>query len=332
MSKTIAFTICSINYLAQAKTLGESLAIHNPEIEYVIGLVDRLDMVNIDADKIPQNTLLEIDKIGIEGFEEMCENYNITELNTAVKPFYFDYFYENYPDVQNVIYFDPDIIIFQPLTELLNNLSKFQIIITPHLSVETALDNFIPNETNHLNTGIYNLGFLATSRGDESFQLIDWWKERLKTECKIDLKNGLFVDQIWINFVPLYFKNYFIEKGDGYNVAYWNLQTRNVSERKGKWYINDSPLIFFHYSGYELKKTTIVSKYQNRIHFDNRPDILPLFEYYSEKLRANHNDYFVNFKCHYIKPNKIKKYKRVRKVLQFPFIKLLSILSRKGVV
>jgi hypothetical protein len=327
VSKTLAFTICSINYLAQAKTLGESLAIQNPEIEYVIGLVDRLYKVNIDTDKIPQNTLLEIDKIGIEGFEEMCENYNITELNTAVKPFYFDYFYKNRPDIQNVIYFDPDIIVFEPLTELLDNLTTNQIIVTPHTSVPIELDGLLPDETNLLNTGIYNLGFLATSRGEETYHLINWWKDRLKTECKIDLINGLFVDQIWLNFVPLYYKNYFIEKGTGYNVAYWNLHARQVSEQNSKWFINDSPLTFFHYSGFELKKPDVVSKYQNRITFENRPDIVPLFDFYVNKLKQNHNDYFINFKCFYIKPNKTKKYLRVRKFLQSPFRKLLAIIS-----
>ena len=36
------FTLCAANYLAHAKTLGESLAQHNPDYHFVIGLVDRL--------------------------------------------------------------------------------------------------------------------------------------------------------------------------------------------------------------------------------------------------------------------------------------------------
>ena len=37
----IAFTLCSNNYLAQAKTLGDSFVRHNPAGHFVIGLVDR---------------------------------------------------------------------------------------------------------------------------------------------------------------------------------------------------------------------------------------------------------------------------------------------------
>ncbi len=49
----IALTICSINYLAQAKSLGDSLLKHNPEYTYLIGLVDRLDVSEIPSDRLP---------------------------------------------------------------------------------------------------------------------------------------------------------------------------------------------------------------------------------------------------------------------------------------
>jgi len=107
---TLAFTICSINYLAQAQTLGQSLQKTNPDIEYVIGLVDRLDQVTLDTDKIPPFQLLEIDKIGIDCLDEMCENYDITELNTAVKPFYFDYFFKNRKDIQMSFILTPTLL------------------------------------------------------------------------------------------------------------------------------------------------------------------------------------------------------------------------------
>ena len=72
---TLAFTLCSINYLAQAQTLGQSLRKTNPNVEFVIGLVDRLDNVDFEPDKIPPFQLLEIDKINIE-----CLRFNIQQF------------------------------------------------------------------------------------------------------------------------------------------------------------------------------------------------------------------------------------------------------------
>ena len=39
----IGFTICSNNYLAQAKILQTSFLVHNPDYKFFIGLVDQLD-------------------------------------------------------------------------------------------------------------------------------------------------------------------------------------------------------------------------------------------------------------------------------------------------
>ena len=324
---TLAFTICSINYLAQAQTLGQSLQKTNPEVEFVIGLVDRLDKVTLDADKIPPFQLLEIDKINIEGLNEMCDIYDITELNTAVKPFYFDYFFKNRADIQNVIYFDPDIIVFDSLKPMTDNLIEKHIIVTPHIT-SPINDKFDTREIDHLNTGLYNLGFIAISRHKQSYQMVNWWMDRLKKDCRIDLCHGLFVDQHWIVLVPVFFREIvLVDKYAGYNVAYWNLHERKVTQRDGKFFINEVPLIFFHFSGYGINKPNEVSKYQNRSSFDNRPDIIPLFQYYAQKLRDNFNDYYSKFECFYIKPPKIKKYRRIRKVLQLPFRKIIEIVS-----
>ena len=324
---TLAFTLCSINYLAQAQTLGQSLQITNPDIEFVIGLVDRLDKISLESDKIPPFQLLEIDKINIDGLDEMCDIYDITELNTAVKPYYFDYFLKNRLEVKNIIYFDPDIIVFDNLKPLKDSLEKYSIVLTPHIT-SPINDKFDTREIDHLNTGLYNLGFVAISRSEASSAMINWWMERLKKDCRIDLCNGLFVDQHWMILVPLYFRDaVLVDKYFGYNVAYWNLHERKVTVENGKYFINSVPLIFFHFSGYSINKPNDVSKYQNRSNFENRPDIIPLFDYYAQQLRNNFNDYYSQFACYYIKTTKIKRYLRVRAALQYPFRMLVNIVT-----
>jgi hypothetical protein len=324
---TLAFTLCSINYLAQAQTLGQSLKKTNPTVEFVIGLVDKLDKIDLEPDKIPPFQLLEIDKINIQPLEEMCEIYDITELNTAVKPFYFDYFLKNRPEVKNIIYFDPDIIVFDGLKPLEDNLQHYSIVLTPHITSPIE-DKFDTREIDHLNTGLYNLGFVAISRSPISINMIDWWMERLKKDCKIDLCNGLFVDQHWMIFVPIFFReSVLVDNYFGYNVAYWNLHERKVSCRDGKYFVNDVPLIFFHFSGYGIDKPEEVSKYQNRSNFENRPDIIPLFEYYARQLMNNFNVYYSQFPCYYIKSAQIKQYLRVRKALQLPLRKILNYIT-----
>lgn len=324
---TLAFTLCSVNYLAQAHTLGDSLKEQNPNIHFIIGLVDKLETKAIDLSKLPNYPLLEVDKINIKDFDGMCERYDITELNTAVKPFYFDYFLKNHPEFSNIIYFDPDIIVFDKLTHLTSNLEKYNIVVTPHITTPYN-DNLWQSEEDLINTGIYNFGFVAIKRSETSQSMIHWWCQKLEKECKIDLCNGLFVDQHWGEFFPVYFDKVLIDKHLGNNVAYWNLHERFCSEINGKWIINEVfPLQFFHYSGYLIAKPNEVSKYQNRINFENRPDIVPLFELYKNRLLENNELYWKNFKCDYIKPPKIKRFVRVRKYAKLPLEKLASMIE-----
>ncbi len=324
---TIAFTICSVNYLAQARTLGESLRATNPEITYFVGLVDRLDNVTFEAQYEPDCTLVEVHTIGIPDFADLCERYNITELNTAVKPFYFQYFFEKYPEANKILYLDPDIIVFQPLTKLLGTLNHFDAVLTPHLTRPIA-DAKKPSELDHLNTGIYNLGFCAFRNSDATKNFLAWWAEKLRYECLIALCEGLFVDQNWMNFLPLFIENCYIESNPGYNAAYWNLHERLFSRQDDTFMVNEQhPLHFFHYSGYDPARPLSISKYQNRYDFNQRPDLTGLFELYRERLIANGNAYYRKFPCVYIKPAKIYKYSRIRKGLIKPLRSLIRLID-----
>lgn len=335
---TLVFTICSVNYLAQARTLGDSLRQTNPAVAYVIGLVDKLSEAHLPPSLLPPYPLLEVDQIGIPDFASMADRYDITELNTAVKPFYIDYLYDAYPEATQIIYFDPDIIVYQPLTKLTQDLTTYSIVLTPHCCAPTP-DWKRPNEQHHLNTGVYNLGFIGLRRDKTARQFVNWWKERLVYECRIDLCAGLFVDQHWVNFAPVYHDNVLIERHPGYNVAYWNLHERWLSaDEAGQWWVSSpataspehperQPLQFFHYSGYNPYRPDEVSKYQTRHSFEERPDARPLFELYRQRLLTNQNDQYQQYPCVYIKPPVVLRYQRVRRAMKTPFNRLIALLA-----
>jgi hypothetical protein len=307
---TIAFTICSVNYLAQAKVLGESLKKFQPDYQYYIGLVDKLDQAKLSADPLsadflsadllPRFTMIEVADLQIDGWEQMYDQYNIIELNTAVKPFYMNYFYDKM-GADQVIYFDPDIQLFSELTELNEALGSNQIVLTPHIT-SPLMDDYQPRERDINNVGVFNLGFIGTSKGPETKAFLQWWMHKLRYECYSDLPNGMFVDQLWVNFAPMFYNSVYTLKHKGYNMAYWNLHERNLTKNNDTWSVNDvDALRFFHYSGFSPNKPTELSKYQNRFTLE-RENLTEFFGAYCKALEHQGHAQYKTVACAYIKP------------------------------
>ena len=65
----------------------------------------------------------------------------------------------------------------------------------------------------------------------------------------IDVTEGIFVDQKWINLFPCFSDDIRILRLPGCNMAYWNLHERKLSKSVDGWLVNDlSRLMFFHFS------------------------------------------------------------------------------------
>jgi len=304
----VVFTLCSINYLAQAKTLGDSVLRQNPDYKFIIGLIDK-NHARVDLGFLGTLDLVEVENIGIEGFDEMCEAYSLVELVTATKPFYFDYIFASYPEAETVTYFDPDIKVFAPLDDMLEKLKRFNIILTPHFT-EPIQDRLLPTEKHVMSTGVFNLGFAAMRRGAEADRLNKWWMRKLRRECVLDLSRGYFVDQLWMNLAPAYFQDVLIEKHPGWNTAHWNLHERQVTQREGKYFVNDRELVFYHFSHYNPRRPESIASYHTRFSFAARPDLVPLYNEYNADLLANRYMDLIDLRCFYMKNEGRKKLKR----------------------
>lgn len=247
----IVFTLCSNNYLAHAKTLGDSLLKYHPELKFVIGLVDKIDP-KIDYGFFNSFEIVTYEELQCREFTAMLTSYDIVEFNTAVKPFYFQYLFDLYKhSCEKIFYIDPDIYFYKPLDTLITLLDKFNIVLTPHLTV--APETVTVDELVAMRHGHFNLGFIGIYRSPESERFITWWKERLTRHCVIDKPMGLFVDQKWINLAPLYFEGLHVLKHQGYNMAWWNFSERKLLETNGSYFVNqmEQELVFFHFSGFK---------------------------------------------------------------------------------
>lgn len=304
----VAFTVATANYLSQAKTLIDSFLAYNPEYKFYVTLLDKIDG-RFDKSIFAPAEIIEVEHLNIEAFDKMLFSYNIFELSNALKPFVAEKLLHISDDVKHVLYFDCDIRIYAPFVEVEDLFSNHNILITPHFFTPVPLDGLLLDEASFLNSGIYNGGFFALKKCKSTFDFLAWWKDRMKEFCVVDFTAGLFVDQIWWNFVPLYFDGVHIIRNIGYNVAYWNLHERTLSSDGQKYLINDeTPLSFFHFSGYDFNKPGIISKYQTRYDFESRKDLVHLFAQYQLEVMTNKHKIFRELSCYYVAYQENKKF------------------------
>lgn len=291
--------------MSQAKILGDSLVAHNPEYRFIIGLVDKKSSL-INYEIFLPHEIVPIEEIGIPDFDSLWQKFNIIELNTAVKPSFFKYVFLQFPDLDFLFYMDPDIMIFSSLQKLEDEFEQADILLTPHIISPIPLDGSWPCENTFLNYGIYNLGFVGIKNGSKiSDTLLNWWEERTLSLGYIDVANGIFVDQLWLNLAPIYFQKVKIIKALGYNVAPWNLHERTVQILNDKYIMqNGSDLVFYHFSSYSYLFPNDLSKYYSRYNFANCPELIPLYKDYLELLKKNDIYNLSKIQCFYIEEKK----------------------------
>lgn len=286
-----AFTICTPTYLPYAKSLGDSIIEHNPDYVFYIFYFDIIP-TELNASFFSPLALKQIENLGIPSYFELRERYNDFELCCALKPYIAEYILKNEKKVDAVFYFDSDILVFNSFEFSEEALSRYPILITPHILESIKEDDFFPKEENIIRSGFYNAGFFAVTNQEISLSFLSWWKQRLFTKCYVKLDASLFVDQIWLTSAVHYFPQIYVLRHPGYNFAYWNFQERDLSKVNGKFVINKSnPLVFMHYSGFDLNKPDDISKHQNRFSFQDKPETKELFEkYINDVLKNNIND------------------------------------------
>jgi glycosyltransferase involved in cell wall biosynthesis/SAM-dependent methyltransferase len=273
-------TIIAKNYLAYARVLGRSLAEHEPDVGFKVLIIDDLEGYVDPADEPFE--IVTIDQLGIESFDRMAVMYSVLELSTAVKPWLLRWMLR---DSDGAVYLDPDMRVYAPLTEMFQAVRDHGLVLNPHNTEPMPRDGRKPTEQDILIAGAYNLGFIGVGSTAFADQLLDWWGERLERDCIVDPERGFFVDQRWIDLVPGMAEDYHVIRDPGFNVAYWNLATRPVSERDGTWYVKgDVPLKLFHFSGFDARKPHLLSKHQDRIRLVDEPALAALCEGYAAEL------------------------------------------------
>jgi glycosyltransferase involved in cell wall biosynthesis len=275
-------TIIARNYLAYARVLAESLAEHQPDGRLAVLVVDGAD--DLRGQEANFEVLSPAD-IGCDEFERMAARYDLVELATAVKPWLLRFLLGR--GAPAVTYLDPDIRVFDSLSRLEQLGIERGLVLVPHNTVPIPSDGLRPTQMMIVRAGVFNLGYVTLGAGHQADRLLDWWSERLLRECLIDPANGYFVDQRWMDLVPGLVSDYVVVRDPEFNLAYWNLHAHRLRWDGRGYTVDDRPLSFFHFSGFDADEPDLLSRHQSRIQIDDHPAVARICREYASALRTH---------------------------------------------
>lgn len=246
------YTSININYLPKARILAKSVKQYCKDAKFSLVFSDALPK-EIDAANEPFDEIVFIQDLGIpvKNLDLWIFGHTVVELCTAVKGQALVKFLEEGSD--KVVYLDPDIAVFHDLHEMEELLERYDIVLTPHVTIpeENQVD-IANNEICALKHGAYNFGFYAVRNSENGLAFARWWRDRLVDFCYDDIPNGIFTDQKWGDLVPCMFEGVHITRDPGYNVSTWNISHRIVDKNQEDILIvNNVPLKFYHFSGFD---------------------------------------------------------------------------------
>jgi hypothetical protein len=283
-----------------------------------------------DLEKFGLARIIDVEKVEVESYEKMKAQYSQFELSTALKPNMAYHILSTYAP-EHLVYLDSDILVLNKWFE--HELPNKDIFITSHSNSRILWDDNVAPKSRYilerslLRAGIYNSGFFYLNNTPVALAFAKWWKSVLVDGAYSNFSIGLFTDQLWVNFACVYFRDHIhVITEPGYNVAYWNLDERDLEEVDNNYIVKTSegdsgPLVFFHYSGYKFAEDSKITVYECLYDFESRPVLVGLFRQYREAVLKN--GYLIFSEKYNIKLNSRE---RIRRKVKRIFKKIINTI------
>jgi hypothetical protein len=280
-SNCSVFTVCNLAYLPKALVLAKSLLRFEGQLLKIYIFDKKIDV------ELPRSLaeFIWIEDLGVPNLYQMAFKYDITEFSTSLKPFIALRLLESY---EKVIFLDPDTCLFDSLTPVLMDLEKHPIVLTPHYTKPHS-DALADSDIGMMRFGSFNLGFFAIAKSDQGLEFLRWWSDRCIRFGYFETQFGLSTDQKWVSIAPCFFPDLYVSFNLGYNVAFWNVQERNLEKSTdGKYLVNGKfPLIFFHFSSFDEINPERLTKRPLAEEHRNRQDLHELIFSYNTDLQSH---------------------------------------------
>ncbi len=245
------FNFCTyfdINYLPKGMCLIESLEKHSDPFRIFVLCMDDESykkIVNIGKEHVVPFKLSDLEEKVPELLDVKPDRNKIEYYYTCGPAFIF-YLTTIYTEMDIITYLDSDMFFFSNPAPLFDLFEGYSIGVVGHHLPEFRKANIWQ--------GLYNVGWLNFRCDKDGLACLKWWRDQCIEWCYERHEDGKYADQLYLDKWPKLFDGFMEFTHHGANVAPWNAKDYKFSEKGGTFYIDQDPLIFYHFHG--LKKVS----------------------------------------------------------------------------
>ena len=143
------------------------------------------------------------------------------------------------PDADVVSYVDADLYFFSSPAPVFDEMRDANVLIIGH--------RYPPALAHFQRYGKYNVGLVSFRRSAVGLACLQSWREQCLQWCYERIEDGRYADQKYLDDWPQRFDGVVELQHKGANLAPWNLTNYKLTIRDGRVWVDDDPLIFYHF-------------------------------------------------------------------------------------
>lgn len=238
----IVFTVCDRHTLANAKVLADAVSQHEPDVIFYLAWVDTLELpVLSESIKV-----LDVADAGISDFDQMCARYYDFELLPACRPWFARKIQELEPAFDTLTFLAPTTYLFESFLKL--QTVSADLYLTPNITEPLKKDARL-DDKRILNIGMFHAGAWTIRRSRETTMLLDWWAHRTIDRARFDLCNGMCMDQLWLNYAPVWIPETTQLATPAWHYGLWSVLNHKLVSKNNRYLVGDQGLVSADFAG-----------------------------------------------------------------------------------
>jgi len=237
-------TLFDRNYLFKGVAMLRSIARHSPGAQVHVLCMDAVTAEMLVRLAIPGVRTLPLSAVETPEVLEVKKTRSIAEYCWTLTPVVLWHVMQAHPDIELLTYLDADLLFFSSVEPIFDEMGGKSIVAIEH--------RYTPRLAYLEPYGRFNVQWVSFRSDEDGLACLKTWRDQCIDWCYARIEDGKHGDQKYLDAWPERYAGFHNLRHAGAGVAPWNYPNHAFSERDGQVFVDDVPLIFYHFHQFQI--------------------------------------------------------------------------------